>query len=89
MHMQYFEDKPCEKSCMILMKGARESIEWVKKGNTNGRNWFWNAHWKMSATFWKEGISKKAAADAAAYFIEAFYFVPKIRSPASPRPGTI
>ena len=37
----------------------------------------------------KEGISKKTAADAAAFFIEAFYFVPKIRSPASPRPGTM
>ena len=32
MELKYFEDKPCEKSCMILMKGARESIEWMKKG---------------------------------------------------------
>ena len=30
--MKYFEDKPCERSCMILMRAAHESIEWIKKG---------------------------------------------------------
>lgn len=30
--MNYFEDKPCEKSCMILMQAARESIGLIEKG---------------------------------------------------------
>ena len=24
--MKYFEDRPCEKACMLLMQAARESI---------------------------------------------------------------
>ena len=30
--MNYFEEKPCEKACMILMKAARDSVAWSEKG---------------------------------------------------------
>lgn len=30
--MNYFEDKPCEKACMILMKAAHDSIALIEKG---------------------------------------------------------
>ena len=56
MHMQYFEDKPCEKSCMILMKGARESIEWMKKGKYKRAELVLECALEMWVTFWKEEI---------------------------------
>ena len=30
--MNYFEEKPCEKACMILMKAARDSVAWSENG---------------------------------------------------------
>lgn len=30
--MKYFEDRPCEKACMLLMQAAREGIGWMEKG---------------------------------------------------------
>lgn len=29
---KYLEDKPCEKACMILMRAAMESMDWLRKG---------------------------------------------------------
>ena len=30
--MNYFEEKPCEKACMMLMKAARDSVAWIETG---------------------------------------------------------